>query len=141
MNSKLAMRAVAVVTSVFLAGCATSGRATSSDTPFLTLPSTGDVQSKLVLLAAVEGKISEKDGCFVLQAHGIDSAVVFAHGFSLDRHNKVISSRSEGGRTLRLGKSGRFSGSVGTRNEAEAKLQVALPETCPSQVVQIDEIK
>jgi len=141
MNARLAMRAVTIVTSVFLAGCATSGRATSSDTPFLTLPSTGDVQSELVLLAAVEGKIFEKHGCFVLQAHGVDAAVVFAHGFSLDRQSNVISNQSESGRTIRLGRSGRFSGSVGTRNEAEEKLQAALPETCPAKVVQIDEIK
>jgi len=93
------------------------------------------------LLAAIQGKIVDKNGCVVLEAKGIDAAAIFAHGFSLDRQSSIISDGSEGGRTLRLGRSGRFSGSVGTRNEAEAKLGVSLPETCPANVVQIDEIK
>jgi hypothetical protein len=93
------------------------------------------------LLAAIQGKIFDKNGCVVLEANGIDAAVVFAHGFSLDRQSSIISDGSEGGGTLRLGRSGRFSGSVGTRIEAEAKLGSALPEACPAKVVQIDEIK
>lgn len=141
MKADRATRATVIIAAVFLAGCATSGRGSLSKSPFLTLPPSPEGQSELVLLAAIEGKVVDKNGCIVFEANGIDAAVIFAHGFSLDRKSSIISDGSERGSTLRLGRSGRFSGGVGTRIEAEAKLGFALPETCPANVVQIDEIK
>lgn len=137
-----AMRApFAISATVFLAGCTSLGPSVSSSSPFLTLPAPIDGSSALVLLAAIEGRIVESNGCLVLNAEGSEAAVVFAHGFSIDRDKGIISDGLKDGQTQMIGRTGRFSGSSGKRAEVEAKLGMALPDTCPANVVQIDEIK
>lgn len=130
-----------LVAAVSLAGCMTVGQSAKSTAPFITIPPPPEGVHEIVLLAAMQGRIVDRDGCIVLKSKRGESAVIFASRFRLDRASETISDGVEGGRTIKLGQKGRFSGGSSSRSQTATWLTTALPESCPDRVVQIDEIK
>lgn len=132
---------VGLVTALSLTGCVSAGQSATRTVPFITLPPSPEGLHEIVLLAAMQGRIVDRDGCLVLKYKRGESAVIFGSRFMLDRASGTISDGVDGGRRIKLGQKGRFSGGSSSRSETETWLKTALPETCPDKVVQIDEIK
>lgn len=130
-----------LATAVSLAGCMSVGQSAKPTTPFITIPPPPEGVHEIVLLAAMQGRIVDRDGCLVLRSKRSESAVIFASRFRLDRASGTLSDGVEGGRTIKLGQKGRFSGGSSDRRSTEAWLGEAFPITCPDRVVQIDEVR
>lgn len=130
-----------LVAALSLAGCLSVGQWAKPTTPFITIPPPPEGVHEIVLLGAMQGRIVDRDGCLVLKSKRGESAVIFASRFMLDRASGTIIDGVEGGRTIKLGQKGRFSGGSSSRNKTATWLATPFPETCPDRVVQIDEIK
>lgn len=130
-----------LVAALSLAGCVSVGQSAKSTTPFITVPPPPEGVHEIVLLAAMQGTIVDRDGCLVLKSKRGESAVIFASRFMLDRASGTISDGVEGGRTTKLGQKGSFSGGSSDRSKTEAWLGEAFPNACPDRVVQIDEVR
>lgn len=122
-------------------GCGAIKGPAIEQAPFLTKVHPPEGVADVVLTAALPGRITERNGCFVFKAGSHYRAAIFASSFTVDRAAGRIYAGTRDGRYYTLGRASMFSGGEVDPRNVESMTRKELPRNCPGEVVEIDDFR